>query len=252
VELNFFLQTMFLSPFEQFEIIPIGNFGLTNQNIFMLIAVALIYAIFYLSYYNASLIPNRWQAFSESVYLFVMSMATENIDSRNGLLYFPLVFSIFTFILFVNLLGMIPYSFTVTSHFVITCTLGTSLFVGITILGLVKHNIKFFSLFFPADVPLWLAPLLVVIEFATYLSRAISLPIRLFANMMSGHILLKILAGFGWSMAASGSVFIMIATVLPIAFIVAITGLEFGIACLQAYVFAVLVCIYINDVIHLH
>jgi len=243
---------MFLnSPFEQFEIIPEIAPGLTNQNIFMLVAVTLIFAFFFLIYANASLIPNRWQAFAESVYLFVLAMAVENIDSKHGQLYFPLIFAIFTFILFCNLLGMIPYSFTVTSHFVITCALGTSIFLGITILGITKHNIKFFSLFFPADVPLWLAPLLVVIEFATYCSRAISLPIRLFANMMSGHILLKIIAGFGYSMLSSGG-FIAFAAIVPVAFMVAITGLEFGIACLQAYVFAVLVCIYINDVIHLH
>jgi ATP synthase subunit 6 len=249
---------MIASPLEQFEIIPIipMHFGLlnisfTNSSLFILIVIGIFYSIFNLSTKKSTLIPNRWQTLIENIYEFVLNIINENIGLK-GMKYFPLIFTTFIFILFCNLFGMIPYSFTVTSHIVITFGLGLSMFIGITLLGFVKHGIHFFSLFFPAGTPLQLAPLNVSIELVSYISRGFSLSIRLFANMMSGHALLKIIAGFGLAMLTSTGSLMILASLLPIGFIVIITGLEIGIACLQAYVFAVLLCIYLNDAINLH
>lgn len=147
---------------------------------------------------------------------------------------------------------MIPYSFTVTSHIVVTFTLSLSIFIGVTLIGLKIHGLHFFSFFVPQGAPKLLLPLLVVIEAISYTARAFSLAIRLFANMMSGHTLLKIIASFGWTLITMGGIALPLLSVIPIALILAITGLEIGIAFLQAYVFTILTCIYLNDTIHLH
>ena len=182
---------------------------------------------------------------------YLSSPDYELINMLYIVLYFPLIFVIFIFILTCNLLGMIPYSFTVTSHIIVTFFLSLSIFIGVTIIGFAHHGIHFFSFFLPAGAPVVLGPFLVVIELISYISRAFSLAIRLFANMMSGHSLLKILAGFAWTMLSVGGIFYVIHLV-PLIIVFIITGLEIGIAMLQAYVFTVLTCIYLNDSINLH
>jgi F-type H+-transporting ATPase subunit a len=195
-------------------------------------------------------IPTRWQSFVEMIYEFVVTLVDEQIGGK-GKQYFPLVFTIFTFLLFSNLIGMIPYSFTVTSHMVVTFGLSVSIFIGITIVGFQTHGLHFFSFFLPAGAPLALAPLLVVLEVISYSFRALSLGVRLFANMMAGHTLVKILAGFSWSMLSVGGI-LAVASTIPFLIVFALIFLEIGVACLQAYVFSILVCIYLNDAIHLH
>ena len=163
---------------------------------------------------------------------------------REGQKYFPFVFTIFMFVLIGNMLGMVPYSFTFTSHIIVTFALATIVFIGVTILGFAKHGLHFFSFFVIPGLPWYMLPLLIPIEVISYLSRPISLSVRLFANMLAGHTLLKVFAGFVVSLGVAGF--------LPLAFIVALTGLEILIAFLQAYVFAILTCLYINDALHLH
>jgi len=238
------------SPLEQFEIFYI--FGpLTNSALFILLAFILIYHFLYFGTKKGTIIPNRWQSVVELLYLALLNLIKENIGAK-GIKYFPFIFIIFIFILFTNLLGMIPYSFTVTSHIVVTFTLSLSIFIGVTLIGLKIHGLHFFSFFVPQGAPKLLLPLLVVIEVISYTARAFSLAIRLFANMMSGHTLLKIIASFGWTLITMGGIALPLLSVIPIALILAITGLEIGIAFLQAYVFTILTCIYLNDTIHLH
>ena len=170
---------------------------------------------------------------------------------KNGPLYFPMLFTIFCFIFFCNLLGMVPFSFTVTSHIAVTLGLAILAFFGINVIGIKTHGFHMLSLFLPPGAPIALAPLLVMIELVSYSFRVISLALRLFANMMSGHCLLKILAGFAWTMLSAGGL-LTVAHILPLIVIFAIVGLELSIAFLQAYVFTVLLCIYLNDAISLH
>lgn len=165
--------------------------------------------------------------------------------------FFPLIFVIFTFLLFSNLIGMIPYSFTVTSHFIVTLGLSFSLFIGVTLVGFQTHGLHFFSLLLPQGVPLALAPFLVLLELISYCFRALSLGIRLFANMMAGHSLVKILSGFAWTMLSMGGIMVF-AHLAPLGIVFALIGLELGVAVLQAYVFTILICIYLNDAINLH
>ena len=249
---------MFISPLEQFTIfklIPLSllgfDFSLTNSTLFAFIACSLAFLFFNLITSNAKLIPSAWQSLAEALFEFVFyNLLSENIK-KNGNYYFPFIFTIFIYILFCNLLGMIPYGFTVTSHIVITLGLATVAFTGINVIGLGIHGFHFFSLFLPAGAPLALAPLLIPIELVSYSFRVVSLALRLFANMMSGHCLLKILAGFAWTMLSAGGI-LSIIHILPLIVIFAIVGLELAIAFLQAYVFSVLLCIYLNDAISLH
>ena len=246
------------SPLEQFSIISlipfhIGNlyFSFTNSSLFLLLTTSLLALLFYMVTRNGGfLLASRWQSFVEMIYEFVVSLVDEQIGSK-GRKYFPLVFTIFVFLLFTNLIGMVPYSFTATSHLVVTFGLSLSLFIGITIIGFQTHGIHFFSYFLPKGAPLALAPLLVVLELVSYCFRAVSLGVRLFANMMAGHTLVKILSGFAWTMLSVGGL-LTIASSIPFAIVFALTGLEIGVACLQAYVFTILICIYLNDAINLH
>jgi len=234
---------IYRSPLEQFEIYYI--FGpITNSALFILLAFILIYHFLYFGTKKGTIIPNRWQSVVELLYLALLNLIKENIGAK-GIKYFPFIFIIFIFILFTNLLGMIPYSFTVTSHIVVTFTLSLSIFIGVTLIGLKIHGLHFFSFFVPQGAPKLLLPLLVVIEAISYTARAFSLAIRLFANMMSGHTLLKIIASFGWTLITMGGIALPLLSVIPIALILAITGLEIGIAFLQAYVFTILTCIYL-------
>jgi len=249
---------MFFSPLEQFSInkiisIPLGffDFSITNSSILAVLSCTIAFFFYNFAITNARLIPTAWQSCAELIYEFIyFTVLSENVK-KNGPLYFPILFTIFSFIFFCNLMGMIPYSFTVTSHIVVTLGLASMAFLGINIIGIRIHGLHLLSLFLPAGAPLALAPLLVIIELVSYSFRVISLALRLFANMMSGHCLLKILAGFAWTMLSAGGI-LTILHLLPLIVIFAIVGLELCIAFLQAYVFTVLLCIYLNDAISLH
>ena len=238
------------SPLEQFEINSFLNIDLagvdvsfTNSSLAMVITVAAITLFLTLSVNTRSLIPSKVQMISEMSYNFIAQLLQDTVGDQ-GKKYFPLVFTLFMFILIGNMVGMIPYSFTFTSHIIVTFALALVIFIAVTILGFVKHGLHFFSFFVIPGLPWYMLPLLIVIEVISYLSRPISLSVRLFANMLAGHTLLKVFAGFVVSLGVAGF--------LPLAFIVALTGLEILIAFLQAYVFAILTCLYINDAIHLH
>ena len=237
-------------PLSQFEIktlLPIrlgeADISFTNSSLMMVIALVLIAAFLLLGVRRRALVPGRWQSMVELSYEFIVGLLRETVGA-DGRRYFPFVFTLFMFVLFGNMLGMIPYSFTFTSHIVVTFALAAVVFVGVTVLGFVKHGFHFVTFFVPPGVSIALWPLLIPIEIISYLSRPISLSVRLFANMLAGHTLLKVFAGFVPALGAAG--------ILPLAFVAALSGLELVIAFLQAYVFAILTCLYINDALHLH
>jgi F-type H+-transporting ATPase subunit a len=238
------------SPLEQFKIerlIPlhVGSFDVsyTNSALLMTIAVGLATLLLVAATARAALVPGRWQSIVEILYEFVAGMVRENIG-HEGIEYFPLVFSIFIFILFGNFLGLIPYSFTFTGQVVVTFALALFVFFFCTVLGFIRHGIRFFTFFFPPGAPLLMAPLLIPIEIISYLTRPVSLSLRLFANMLAGHTMLAIFAGFTVAMGFFGF--------LPLSFNVALLALEVVINLLQAYVFAILTCLYLSDAVHLH
>ncbi len=238
------------SPLSQFEIkrlIPIdiggADVSFTNASLMMVIALAAVTVFLLVGTRQRALVPGRWQSMAELSYEFVANLIRDTVGS-GGRQYFPFVFTLFMFILFGNLLGMVPYSFTFTSQIVVTFALAAVVFIGVTVLGFVKHGVRFLSFFVPPGVTVALWPLLIPIEIISYLSRPISLSVRLFANMLAGHTLLKVFAGFVGALGVAG--------VLPLAFVAALSGLELVIAFLQAYVFAILTCLYINDALHLH
>jgi len=239
------------SPMAQFEInriVPMNIGGLdvsfTNSSLMMVITLGLITLFLMMSTRRGALVPGRWQSLAEISYEFVASMMRDTVGD-SGRKFFPFVFTLFMFILFLNMLGMVPYSFTVTSHIIVTFGLAALVFIGVTVLGFIKHGFGYLKLFVPHGVPAALLPLIVVIEVISYLSRPISLSVRLFANMMAGHTMLKVFGGFIVMLGFIGGW-------LPLAFSVAFVGLEVLVAFLQAYVFAVLTCIYLNDALHLH
>ncbi len=243
------------SPLEQFEINPlvpieIGgvDISFTNSSLVMTITVALGTALLVLGMSRASVVPGRWQSLAEMSYEFVANLIRDTIGPE-GRRYFPIVFSLFMFILIGNMLGLVPYSFTFSSHIIVTFALAIVVFIGVTILGFVKHGMHFFSFFVPPGVPVAMWPLLIPIEIISYLSRPISLSVRLFANMLAGHTILKVVASFVFGL---GAITFGIGGVLPLSLLVALTGLEIVIAFLQAYVFAILTCLYINDALHMH
>ncbi len=238
------------SPLEQFvikDIVPLrfGDLDLsfTNASLFMVLTLIIVSVFLIGGMRRGAMVPGRWQSMAELSYEFIGGLIRDTVG-QEGRKYFPLIFTLFMFILLGNLLGMIPYSFTFTSQIIVTFALAIVVFIGVTILGFVKHGMHFFSFFVPPGAPLYMWPLLIPIEIISYLSRPISLSVRLFANMLAGHTLLKVIAGF---IAVLG-----VAGILPFALVVALTGLEILIAFLQAYVFAILTCLYINDAIHLH
>jgi len=249
---------MIYSPLEQFNLVTLfpihfGHyyFSFTNASLFMLLSTGIFLGLFSFVMHNGGyLVPTPWQSFVEMIYEFVLNLVEEQIGAA-GKKYFPLLFTTFAFILSSNLIGMIPYCFTTTSHFLVTFSLSVSIFIGVTIVGFQTHGIHFFSFLLPPGAPLGLAPFLVVMELVSYCFRAISLGVRLFANMMAGHTLVKILSGFAWTMLTVGGV-MYIASLIPFGVVFALTFLETGVAALQAYVFTILTCIYLNDAIHLH
>jgi F-type H+-transporting ATPase subunit a len=239
------------SPLEQFQIerlIPlhIGSVDVsyTNSALLMTIAVVLIALLLIAGTRRSALVPGRWQSIAEMSYEFVAGMVDENIGHHGGREFFPLVFTIFMFVFFGNTLGLIPYSFTFTSHIIVTFALALFVFLLVTLVALFKHGIRFFSLFFPPGAPIFMAPILVPIEIVSYLSRPVSLSIRLFANMMAGHTMMAVFAGFTITLGIFGF--------FPIAINVALYALEVIVTALQAYVFTILTCLYLRDAVHLH
>lgn len=246
---------MATDPIHQFEIskwIPIEIGGLdlsfTNASAFMVATVASAGAFLYLTTSSRGLVPGRLQSISEMLYEFIASMLRDAAGSQ-GMRFFPFVFSLFMFVLVANLLGIFPYFFTVTSHIIVTFALALLVIGTVIVYGFWKHGLGFLKLFVPQGVPIALAPLVVAIEIVSFLSRPVSLSVRLFANMLAGHITLKVFAGFVTSLSALGAAGVA-GAVLPLAMTVAITGLEVLVAALQAYVFAVLTCMYLNDALH--
>jgi len=249
------------SPLDQFEIrdlisldLPILanlHISLTNIGLYLSIGTFLAIMLHLVGTNYNKLISNSWSISLESIYATVLSIVVNQINPKNGQLFFPFIYTLFIFILINNLIGMVPYSFASTSHFILTFALSFTVVLGATILGFQKHGLKFFSLLVPAGCPLGLLPLLVFIEFISYLSRNVSLGLRLAANILSGHMLLNILAGFTYNIMTSGFIFFFFG-LLPLAFIIAFSGLELAIAFIQAQVFVVLTSSYIKDGLDLH
>ena len=243
---------MATNPMHQFEVYRIGpeinlgeiNLSFTNASLFMTISSILILLFLFLGTKKKSLVPTKIQFITEASYIFVAKMINDTAGS-SAKSFFPFIFTLFMFVLFANMVGMLPYSFTVTSHIIVTFVLAAMVFIGVTILGFIKHGFKYLEIFVPKGVPIILLPLIVIIEIISYLSRPVSLSVRLFANMMAGHTMLKVFGGFVISLGLLGGW-------LPLGFSVALTGLEILIAFLQAYVFAILTCIYLNDALNLH
>lgn len=242
------------NPIEQFQIKPIipleaggVDISFTNSAVMMVISVVLITAFLTLSVRSRALVPGRWQSMAEVFYEFVANMLRDNVG-QEGRKYFPFIFSLFMFVLFGNLLGMVPGAFTYTSHVIVTFGMAAVVFIGVTLIGFARHGLHFLRMFFPEGAPIATAVILVPIEIISYFSRPFSLAVRLFANMTVGHIILKVLGGF---VVALGG-FYVVPGIVPFAFLGGITVLEFGIALLQAYVFTILSCIYLHDAIHMH
>lgn len=230
---------------------PIGaSVGFTQSNLFMLIAGGLIVALMMYGMRQAAVVPGRLQGLAESAYGFIDDMVMAQVGEE-GRRFFPFVFTLFMFVLFGNMLGLFPYAFTYTSHISLTFTLALMVFVLITVVAIALHGKKFFGYFFPEGAPLWLAPIIIPVEIVSYLSRPVSLSIRLFANMVAGHVMLKVFATFVVMLAGLGVVGPFVA-VMPLAINVALVGFEVLVAFLQAYVFAILTCIYLHDAVHLH
>ena len=244
-----------MDPIHQFELKPIFTLGrignteivFTNAALYMLVAVVVIALLTTMATRRGSLVPGRIQSLVEMLYEFIASTVRSSAGEE-GMRFFPFVFSIFMFVLMLNLFGLVPYGFTVTSHIIITFALAALVILTVIVYGLMKHGTHFFGLFVPSGVPGWLLPLLVVIEVISFVSRPISLSVRLFANMLAGHIALKIFAGFVGILLGAG--FWSVLAPLPLALAVALTALEVLVAVLQAYVFATLTSIYLNDAIH--
>ena len=239
------------SPLAQFEIkklVDINIAGIdasfTNSSLFMVLTVATVTLFLVGGMRRSETVPGRWQSMAELSYIFIANMLKDTVGSE-GRPYFPFIFTIFMFVLVGNMWGMMPYSFTFTSHIAVTFAMAFFIFIGVTLIAIAKHKLHFLAFFMPPGVPIVMAPLLVPIEIISYLSRPISLSVRLFANMLAGHTLLKVFAGFIISLGIA-------AGWLPFVFVVALTGLEFVIAFLQAFVFTILTCLYLNDALHLH
>ncbi|RWE72647.1 MAG: F0F1 ATP synthase subunit A [Mesorhizobium sp.] len=244
-----------VDPIHQFQIHPIiplhiGGYDVsfTNSSLFMVVTIVLASAFLYWSTASRALIPGRLQSVSEMAYEFVGNMLRD-AAGKQGMQFFPLVFSLFMFVLVANLIGLFPYFFTVTSHIIVTFTLAILVIGTVVVYGFAKHGLGFLKLFVPHGVPGLLLPLVVAIEVISFVSRPVSLSVRLFANMLAGHITLKVFSGFVVSLSALGAVGIA-GSILPLAMAVALTALELLVAFLQAYVFAVLTCMYLNDALH--
>jgi len=254
------------SPVEQFKILPIipAFFLLGINNVFILLllfvfffAVSFIilsknFDFFKNTMSDLFILPNKFQTFFEFIIKGVISLTRENINSMKSQDFFPLISTLFLFLLCSNIFGLVPYSYTITSHLIVTFSLSLFLFIGINIICIRYHELNFFGLFIPKTTSTYLAFLLVPIEFISYNFKPISLLIRLFANMMAGHTLLKVIAGFSWTLVLLGNFIFVIVHLIPIVILVPLFALETAVAIIQSFVFTVLVCIYINDAINLH
>ena len=248
------------SPLNQFEVnnlcgffAPIlGKFNiiLTNLALYTFLIIIIVVGLHYLGKNESKLIPNNWAISLETSYASICNMVREQIGSQNEK-YFPFIYSLFFFILIGNLISNVPYSFAVTASGIVSLGLSLTIFIGVTILALKIHGIKFFSFFIPAGTPLLLVPLLVLIELISYLARAVSLGVRLFANITAGHTLLKILSTYLFKLF-SGSMLVAIITLIPFSIFLALIGLELAVSLIQAFVFTLLVCSYLKDAIELH
>lgn len=244
------------NPIEQFEIhslfdLHVGNVDIsyTNSSLWMSIAVVVSTVMLSVAMRRKALVPGRMQVFAEMIYEFVADMIRENIGTK-GRQYFPLIFTLFMVVLLGNMLGMLPYSFTYTSHIIVTAALAFFIFFIVMVIGIFKHGFHFFSLFIPPGVPWWLMPLIVPIEIMSFMIRPVTLSVRLFANMIAGHIMLKVFAGFSTGMVALGSIGVL-GGLFPMLFNSILIGFELLIAFLQAYVFAILSCIYLKDTVEI-
>jgi len=259
--MNSLLPLWTTSPLDQFTIRNLfsikadllGNLqiSLTNIGLYLIITSFIIFMLYTLATNYDLTTPNGWSLSVESIYATVFSIVTNQINANKGQMFFPLISALFIYILINNLVGMVPYSFAPTSHFILTFSLSFTIVIGATILGFQIHALKFFSLLVPSGCPLGLLPLLVLIEFISYLSRNVSLGLRLAANVLSGHMLLNILSGFTYNIMSKGFIYFFLG-LLPLAFIIAFSGLEIGIAFIQAQVFVVLSSAYIKDGLELH
>ena len=258
---NNIISTYFTNPLSQFEIRDFFSIklsflnnlqlSLTNIGLYLILGASFILIVNLLSINYNKLIGNKWSISQESLYATIQSIVVGQINAKQGQVFFPLIYTLFLFILINNLIGLVPYSFASTSHFVLTFSLSFTIVIGATILGFQKHGLKFFAILVPAGCPLGLLPLLVFIELISHLARNVSLGLRLAANILSGHMLLAILAGFTYNIMTSGIIFFFLG-LIPLAFIIAFSGLEFGIAFIQAQVFVVLTSSYIRDGLDMH
>tara|TARA_R110002049_G_scaffold2213_4_gene15981 strand:- start:1611 stop:2366 length:756 start_codon:yes stop_codon:yes gene_type:complete len=236
-----------IHPMEQFVIKPLFGgdtlnfYTPTNQTLWLGIAVLAIFALLVLGVRGRALVPSRSQSVAEMMYGFVRKMV-EDITGKQGLAYFPYIMTLFMFILMSNLLGLLPYSFTTTSHIAVTGTLALMVFLAVTVIGFAKHGIGFLKLFWVMSAPWWIRPILAIIEVISFFVRPASHSIRLAGNMMAGHAVIKVFAGFAYAMG--------LGAVVPIFAITAVFGLELLVSALQAYVFAILTCVYLNDALH--
>lgn len=251
----------YFSPLEQFQIVPIIpisnkfiDISITNQTIMagIILTISVSYILLILDKKKSfSVIPNRYQILIENIYDLVLSLTNDNIKNAERAKFFPLLFSLFFFILLTNVIGLIPYTFTLTSHLITTFVLSMSIFVGINIICYKRHGLKIFALFLPPGTSLMLAFLLIPIEFISYLFKPINLSIRLFVNMMAGHTLLKVFAGFSATLITCSGILALI-HYFPLLVLIPLFGLELGVAVIQAFVFAVLISVYLNDALNLH
>ena len=237
-------------PLAQFQVKPIAqlsaggmDISFTNSALWMVITAVVITVFMVIGMRKRELVPGPWQSLAETSYEFIGNMIKDNVGDE-GRKFFPFIFTLFMFVLFGNLLGLLPYSFTFTSHIIVTAVMALVVFVGVTLVGIAKHGLHFFSFFVPSGVPGFMIPIMIPIEVVSYLSRPVSLSIRLFANMMAGHTMMKVFAGFVFTLGVAG--------VAPLLMDVVLTGFEVLVAFLQAYVFTVLTCLYLNDALHLH
>jgi len=237
-------------PLAQFQVKPIAQLSVggmdisfTNSAMWMVITAVVITVFMVIGMRKRELVPGPWQSLAETSYEFIGNMIKDNVGDE-GRKFFPFIFTLFMFVLFGNLLGLLPYSFTFTSHIIVTAVMALVVFVGVTLVGIAKHGLHFFSFFVPSGVPKAMVPIMIPIEVVSYLSRPVSLSIRLFANMMAGHTMMKVFAGFVFTLGVAGAA--------PLLMDVVLTGFEVLVAFLQAYVFTVLTCLYLNDALHLH
>jgi F-type H+-transporting ATPase subunit a len=245
------------SPVEQFTIKTLLHLELlgydvsfSNSAVFMILAVLVSVAYLTFAMRNRDMVPGRLQASAEMLYEFISEMVRSNVGNE-GRPYFPFVFTLFVFLLFGNMLGLIPYSYTFTSQIVVTFVLAAFIFVGVTLVALIKHGMHFFSFFVPPGAPKVLIPFLIIIEVISYFVRPVSLSVRLFANMLAGHTMLKVFAGLAVMITGAGGIAVA-GSILPFLALIGLTGLEVLVAGLQAYVFTILTCMYLNDALHLH